>query len=162
LRAVTIRIADGTNRAIELPDGQEWTCGSDGGKAQFQLGAAAGGVAGVHVRLTQKGRRQVFLTALVGESVLDDSRTWLDGQPLRPNVQYVIGSGQRIDMGRLTLDEAGAGASAAPATSAPPAAAAFRVEFVEGEGRDPLVEMMMAGFAGGSKDSQDKLREALK
>jgi len=154
-RAVTIRVADGTNRILEVDlDKQEWTCGSDGAKASLQLGDAAGGVEPTHVRLSHKkgSGKQVFLTALanVDDGVLGDSRAWLDGHPLRPGVSYVIGSGQRVDMGRLVA-EGGAAA----------AAAAFTVEFPEPAGSNPLVEMMMAGMAG-SGASGDKLREALK
>lgn len=160
--AFTVRI-EGSGKAIEVTE-DEWTCGSDT-KASFQLGAAPA-VDPVHVKLTQKTRRraatatqagassaqaapaQVFLTALanVDDGVLGDSRAWLDGTPLRPGVQYVLGNGQRVEMGALGV---GAGA------------AAFVVEFSETSGRDPLVEMMMQGMAGGGS-AGDKLRDALK
>jgi hypothetical protein len=150
INAVTVRLDDGSGRAVEVTDA-EWTFGSDGSKANCAIGDEAGGVAGVHARLTQKQRgtkstaTQVFLTALVDldEGVLGNSRTWLDGQPLRPGVQYVIGSGQRVELGRAR--DAGGAAS-------------FTVEFAEGTGRDPLVEMMMAGMAG---SQGGKLKDAL-
>lgn len=155
LNALTVRLEDGSGRTIEVTE-PEWTCGSNGSKASTQIGDEARGVAAVHAKLTQKRRgtstaTQVFLTALVDldEGVLGDSRTWLDGQPLRPGVQYVIGSGQRVEMGEGGGGGGGGGGSGA----------AFTVEFAEGSGRDPLVEMMMAGMAG---SQAGKLKDALK
>lgn len=53
-----------------------------------------------HAVLLQKGR-QVFVKALVGETMMDASHTWLDGQPLRPRVAYVLGSGSKLTFGML-------------------------------------------------------------
>jgi hypothetical protein len=152
--AVTVRFED-TGRTIEVTDA-EWTVGSDASKASCGAGTEAGGVAAVHARLTQKRRgtsaaTQVFLTALVDldEGVLGNARTWLDGQPLRPGVQYVIGTGQRVEMGATGGGGGGGGGGAS----------AFTVEFSEGSGHDPLVEMMMAGMAG---SQAAKLKDALK
>lgn len=145
--AVTVRFEDG--RTVEVTDA-EWTVGSDAKSASCQAGSAPI-VAAVHARLNQKRRgtsaaTQVFLTGLVDldEGAFGNSRTWLDGQPLRPGVQYVIGSGQRVEIG---------------ATGGVGGASAFTVEFSEGTGRDPLVEMMMAGMAG---SQGAKLKDALK
>ena len=157
---------EGSGEAIQVAD-EEWTCGSDSTKASFQLGTSPA-VEPVHVKLTQKTKRraatatataaaagsaaapaQVFLTALANVDDMDmlaDSRAWLDGTPLRPGVQYVLGNGQRVEIGAAS----GAGAGAA----------AFVVEFSETSGRDPLVEMMMQGMAGGG-GAGDKLRDAL-
>lgn len=55
-------------------------------------------VAPRHAALSQKGK-QVFLTALLGEEVWDDTATWIDGAQARPNVQYVLSSGSRLSFG---------------------------------------------------------------
>lgn len=44
----------------------------------------------------------MFVKALCGEEVWDDSLTWLDGDQLRPRVQYVLSSGSLISIGRCT------------------------------------------------------------
>ncbi len=51
-----------------------------------------------HAKLTQKGK-QLFLTAVVGESVFDASRTWIDGDEARPNVAYVLQAGSTVAFG---------------------------------------------------------------
>jgi hypothetical protein len=159
ISAFTVRV-ESSGKAIEVTE-DEWTVGSDA-KASLQLGTAPA-VEAIHVKLTQKTRRrmatqagasaqaapaQVFLTALanVEDGVLGESRAWLDGTPLRPGVQYVLGNGQRVELGAAT---AGLGA------------VAFFVDFSEASGRDPMVEMMMQGLAGGGS-AGDKLRDALK
>ncbi|KAG2449137.1 hypothetical protein HYH02_005885 [Chlamydomonas schloesseri] len=88
-----------------------------------------------HAVITQKGK-QTFLKALVGESVLDDSRTWLDGTQLRPGVSYVLGAGSRLAFG----DER----------------QAFTIDFEQAAGSNPLVEMMMKGMVAGSSPEVKK------
>jgi hypothetical protein len=55
-------------------------------------------VAPQHVLLKQTGK-QVFATALVGEDMFDQSFVWLDGDPMRPAVQYVLANGASLAFG---------------------------------------------------------------
>jgi len=88
-----------------------------------------------HAKLNQKGK-QVFLTALVGESVFDDTNTWVDGSQLRSNVAYVLQAGAMVAFG-----------------SSEAAGEKFTVNFEEPTGSNPLVEMLMQGaMAGASAD----------
>lgn len=104
-------------------------------------------VAPAHAKFTQKGK-QLFLTALVGESVFDDSSTWIDGDQARPNVAYVLSNGSRVAFGGVTSDADGGVTSDA----------AFVVEFEEPSGANPLVEMLMQGAAAGASP---EVRKAL-
>ena len=59
---------------------------------------------------------------------------------MRPNVAYVLGSGARLEFG-------------APSSSSSPSQCYYTVEFEEGSGANPLVEMLMQGgnWGGGAK-----------
>ncbi|KAI8467523.1 MAG: hypothetical protein J3K34DRAFT_370257 [Monoraphidium minutum] len=102
-----------------------------GADADVRLGGS--GVEPRHATFTQKGK-QLFLTALVGESVFDDSRTWVDGSEARPNVAYVLPTGARLAFGSADGKLGGS----------------FRVEFEEPSGSNPLVEMLIQGAAAGA------------
>lgn len=64
--------------------------------------SCATAVVGLHALVERKGGKQMFVKALCGEEVWDDSLTWLDGDQLRPRVQYVLSSGSLISIGRWT------------------------------------------------------------
>ncbi|EFJ42282.1 hypothetical protein VOLCADRAFT_121550 [Volvox carteri f. nagariensis] len=107
-------------------------------KAQVTIGSSSScdirvtgpQVAEQHATIIQKGKHQTFLKSLVGEDMLDDSRTWQDGEPLRPRVSYVLASGCKLAFG--TPDQV------------------YTIAFEEGTGSNPLVEMMMKGMLANS------------
>jgi pSer/pThr/pTyr-binding forkhead associated (FHA) protein len=119
--------SSGERFVVESPS---WLVGA---AAAADLRLKQPGVTERHAELTAKGR-QVFAKALVGGFVLDDSRSWLDGAQMRPNVAYVLGSGARLEFG------AQGGVS-------------YTVEFEEGSGANPLVEMLMQGGKWGGGDA---------
>ncbi|KAG2444580.1 hypothetical protein HXX76_001325 [Chlamydomonas incerta] len=108
---------------------------SIGSSASSDVRISGPSAADEHAVITQKGK-QTFLKALVGESVLDDSRTWVDGTQLRPGVAYVLGAGSRLAFGEERQ--------------------AFTIEFEQAAGSNPLVEMMMKGMASGSSPEVKK------
>lgn len=55
-------------------------------------------VEAVHALLEAKGK-QMFVKALVGESMLDKSYSYVDGQELRPRVSYLLASGCQLAFG---------------------------------------------------------------
>ncbi|GIL73927.1 hypothetical protein Vretimale_5123 [Volvox reticuliferus] len=121
--------------AFTLTDGQGQSITYN--KAQSIIGSSSScdvkvagpQVAAQHAVIIQKGK-QTFLKPLVGEDMLDDSRSWKDGVALRPKVSYVLASGCRLAFGT-------------PETS-------FTIGFEEGTGSNPLVEMMMKGMLANS------------
>jgi hypothetical protein len=121
-------------------------------KHQLAISLCLPAVAPQHAKFTQKGR-QLFLTALVGESVFDSSSTWIDGEEARPNVAYVLSVGSSLAFGS---QGGGGGASEGPG-----AGGSLRVEFEEPSGSNPLVEMLLQGAAAGaSAEVQQALSDA--
>ncbi|GIL54157.1 hypothetical protein Vafri_9738 [Volvox africanus] len=100
-----------------------------GSSSSCDVKVAGPQVAEQHAAIIQKGK-QTFLKPLVGEDMLDDSRSWKDGVALRPGVSYVLASGCRLAFGT-------------PETC-------FTIGFEEGTGSNPLVEMMMKGMLASS------------
>ncbi|KAG2444583.1 hypothetical protein HXX76_001328 [Chlamydomonas incerta] len=118
---------------------------SIGSSASSDVRISGPSAADEHAVITQKGK-QTFLKALVGESVLDDSRTWVDGTQLRPGVAYVLGAGSRLAFGE------GGGRPVRHGEERQ----AFTIEFEQAAGSNPLVEMMMKGMASGSSPEVKK------
>jgi hypothetical protein len=88
----------------------------------------------------------LFLTALSGESVLDPSGAFIDGEELRPRVGYVLASGSVLAFG-------GDGSGGAR----------FVVRFEEPTGGGPLAAMLLAGAtAGASADVKAAMEDAAK
>ncbi|GFR51281.1 hypothetical protein Agub_g13639 [Astrephomene gubernaculifera] len=100
-------------------------------------------VAEQHAVIVQKGK-QATIKALVGGDVMsgamngvdDDSRSWVNGQLLRPGVRYALASGDRLAFG--TEDQA------------------FSIEFEQGGGMNPLLEMAIKGMLAGSSPEVKK------
>ncbi|KXZ48831.1 hypothetical protein GPECTOR_25g416 [Gonium pectorale] len=92
-------------------------------------------VAEQHALITQKGK-QTFLKPLVGESLLDESRCWKDGVALRPGVSYVLANGSQLAFGTEGQ--------------------ALTIQFDEGAGSNPLMEMMMKGMIANSSQEVKK------
>eukprot|EP00198_Chlamydomonas_reinhardtii_P000197 XP_001689532.1 predicted protein [Chlamydomonas reinhardtii] len=67
---------------------------SVGSSASSDVRISGPNAADQHAVITQKGK-QTFLKALVGEGVLDDSHTWVDGTQLRPG-GMVAGSSPEV------------------------------------------------------------------
>ena len=127
--AYTVTSSGGERWTVDAPS---WLVGS---AVAADLRLSHPGVADRHAELTTKGKNQVFAKALVGDFVLDDSRSWLDGAQMRPNVAYVLGSGAKLEFGSQ-----GGGVT-------------YTVEFEEGSGANPLVEMLMQGGTWGGGDA---------
>ncbi|GLC45518.1 hypothetical protein PLESTB_001202300 [Pleodorina starrii] len=92
-------------------------------------------VAAEHAAIIQKGK-QTFLKPLVGESMLDDSLSWKDGVALRPGVSYLLATGCSLAFGTSERS--------------------FTIQFEEGSGSNPLVEMMMKGMLANSSGEVKK------
>lgn len=126
------------------------------GAAAVTVGSAPGADVAVpaaaprHAELVQKGGRQVFVKALVGESVFDATGTFVDGAEARPNVAYVLADGAVVSFG--APDESG-GSGGSGSRS-------FRVRFDEPSGANPLVEMLIAGAAAGASPEVKKALDA--
>jgi len=127
---------------VKMPGGQEVTITKD----KATVGTAAGSdiqlpaspsAAPQHAEISHKGR-QVFLKPLLGEGMLDDSHTYLDGQPLRPHVSYVLGTGAKVAFGDQS--------------------AQYVFTFEENpSGGSPLMEMMVKGMAAKSAPEVKKM-----
>lgn len=136
--AVSVRAAF----TLVSPDGSKKTYE----KAQCTVGSGAScdirisgkQVADSHALLLQKGK-QTFLKPLLGESLLDPSLCWKDGVALRPGVSYVLASGSSIAFGEESQ--------------------AYKIEFDEGTGSNPMVEFMMKGML--ARSGNDEVKKAL-
>ncbi|MEW5306064.1 MAG: hypothetical protein WDW38_010005 [Sanguina aurantia] len=85
--------------------------------------APLGTLVGLHALVERKAGKQMFVKALCGEEMWDDSFTWLDGDQLRPRVQYVLSSGSTISIGSEQNR--------------------YRIEFEQPSAPNPMLEMMM-------------------
>ncbi|KAG2489306.1 hypothetical protein HYH03_012138 [Edaphochlamys debaryana] len=126
--AFSLRDGKGTVQTFSKPSVSVGSSGAD-------VVVAGSGVAKEHALIIQKGK-QTFLKPLQGESLLDDSRCWKDGVSLRPGVSYVLASGCAVAFGSE--------------------ASVFTIEFEEGGGSNPLMEMMMKGMVAGSSPEVKK------
>eukprot|EP00877_Chromochloris_zofingiensis_P003802 jgi/Chrzof1/13422/Cz07g32130.t1 len=109
-------------------------------KQQTPLVCVQHAVSKEHAQLIEKGK-QVYAKALVGESVFDKTYSWIDGVEMRPNVSYILASQSQLAFGSQSE--------------------IYTIQFEEPSGANPLLEMMMQGFASGANaDVKDALKKA--
>lgn len=113
---------------IRTPAGQKWHFVKDeikvGKSSSCDLKADNPKVADHHLTLQVRGK-QVFCRALVGaeEGIWGVSRTWLDGQQLRPGISYLLGNGTELSIGEANHS--------------------YLVEFPEANASNPMLESIM-------------------
>mmetsp|Transcript_2933 Transcript_2933/g.6424 ORF Transcript_2933/g.6424 Transcript_2933/m.6424 type:complete len:178 (-) Transcript_2933:941-1474(-) len=100
------------------------------------------GIASEHAVIEFK-KSQFFCRALVGEDMFDSSSCFLNGTEMRPRVAYLMGSGATLGLG--------------PGGSSQ---VLLQLEYQEGSGSNPLLEMMAKGLA--AKSTNEDVKQALK
>jgi hypothetical protein len=114
-----------------------------GSGASADISIQADGIAPEHARFEFKGGR-LFCTALSAkdqDNMLSPTATWIEGNELRPGVNYMVSP-------NATLSFATAGSNTLIA------------EFEEGSGSGAMADMLMKGMASqASKEVQERLND---
>ncbi|GAX80360.1 hypothetical protein CEUSTIGMA_g7799.t1 [Chlamydomonas eustigma] len=131
--STTLTITNLSSNVVLKFDQDVITIGS-GDKCDLRLRGP--GIVAQHVSLQRK-RQQIFSKALLGESMFESSACFLDGTEMRPQVQYLLGSGSVVTLGD-------------------PPGVQLQIDFEQGSGSNPMMEMMMKSMA-----SQPEVKTAL-